>query len=89
MVSRAGDVYFLRRLTLAIVILMMLFLPLCVKGFLSRPIPYRPLTKEQRKFPCDPNDVKREAEVNGKDVLRQQAARVLTIVASLKLAPPP
>ena len=61
MVSRAGDVYFLRRLTLAIVILMMLFLPLCVKGFLSRPIPYRPLTKEQRKFPCDPNDVKRES----------------------------
>ena len=68
---------------------MMFFLPLSVKGFLARPIPYRPLTKEQRKFPCDPNDVKREGEVNSKDVLRQQAARVLTIVASLKLAPRP
>ena len=71
------------------VIIMMLFLPLCVKGFLARPIPYRPLSKEQRRFPCDPSDVKKEAEVNGKDVLKQQALRVLQIVAILKLAPPP
>ena len=73
---------------MVIVIAMMLFLPLCVKGFLSRPIPYRPLTKEQRKFPCDPNDVKREAEVK-RDVLKKQALGVLRIVANLKLAPPP
>ena len=73
---------------MVIVIVMMLFLPLCVKGFLSRPIPYRPLTKEQRKFPCDPSDVKREAVVNG-HVLKQQTFRVLRIVANLNLAPPP
>ena len=60
-----GDIHFLRKFSLFIVIVMMLFIPLCVSCFLSRPIPYRPLTKEQQQFPCDPNDVKPEGEMNG------------------------
>ena len=45
-------------------IMLVLFVPQFIRYFLAKPIPYRPLVPEQSKYPCDPADVKRLAEID-------------------------
>ena len=61
----SGDIHFLTKFALVISVIVMLFISITVKCFLSRPVPYRPLTKEYR-FPCDPDDYKAKLEAEGK-----------------------